>query len=260
MPDELRAVFDEDAELYDRARPGYPDALFDDLFELAGIGAGSRVLEIGCGTGQATIALAERGCAVVAVELGANLATVAARNLDAFPNAQVVVGAFEEWPLPEEPFDAVVAFTAFHWIEPTVGVDKVAEALRPNGSFATVTTDHAAGGTDPFFVDVQDCYERWDPTTPPGLRLVHADDIVPTAAPDPNGRFGAAQLRRYETDIAYTTARYQDVIRTYSPTRALDDERRGGLLGCIGSLIDSRYGGLIVKRYLRVLRVARRTR
>ncbi len=108
--------------------------------------------------------------------------------------------------------------------------------------------------------DVQDCYEKWDPTTPPGLRLVHADDIVPTAAPDPNGRFGAAQLRRYDTDIAYTTARYLEVIGTYSPTRALGDERRDGLLSCIGSLIDSRYGGLVVKRYLRQLRVARRAR
>jgi SAM-dependent methyltransferase len=259
MSDELRAVFDEDAELYDRARPGYPDALYDDLFVLAGIGAGSRVLEIGCGTGQATVALAERGCHVVAVELGANLAAVAARNLAAFPDAQVVVDTFEAWPLPDEPFDAVVAFTAFHWVEPSFGVEKVADALRPNGAFAIITTDHAAGGTDSFFVDVQDCYERFDPDTPPGgLRLAHADDIVPTAAPDPAGRFGAAQLRRYETDIAYTTARYLDVIRTYSPTRALDDERRNGLLTCMGSLIDSRYGGLVVKRYLRQLRVVHR--
>lgn len=260
MPDDLRAIFDEDAELYDRARPGYPDALFDDLFVLAGIGAGSRVLEIGCGTGQATVPFAGRGCVVVAVELGAHLAAVAARNVAAFPNAQVVVDAFEDWQLPEEPFDAVVAFTSFHWVDPTVGIDKVARALRPDGAFATITTDHVAGGTDPFFVDSQDCYERWDPVTPPGLRLEHADDIVPHAAPDPSGRFGASQLRRYETDIAYSTARYLDVIRTYSPTRALDEERRSGLLTCIGSLIDSRYGGLIVKRYLRELSVAHRQR
>jgi SAM-dependent methyltransferase len=259
VPDDLRAIFDEDAELYDRARPGYPDALFDDLFALAGIRAGSRVLEIGCGTGQATVPLAERGC-VVAVELGTNLAAVATRNLAAFPNARVVVSSFEDWLLPEEPFDAVVAFTAFHWIDPMVGVDKVAGALKPDGAFATITTDHVAGGTDPFFVDVQECYERWDPDTPPGLRLEHADDIVPTAAPDPRGRFGVSQVRRYETDIAYTTARYLDVIRTYSPTRALDDARRNGLLTCIGSLIDARYGGLIVKRYLRQLRVAHRRR
>jgi SAM-dependent methyltransferase len=251
VPDDLRAIFDEDAELYDRARPGYPDALFDDLFALGGIGPGSRVLEIGCGTGQATVTLAERGCVVVAVELGANLAP--------YPNASVVVSAFEDWPLPEAPFDAVVAFTAFHWVDPAVGIEKVADALRPGGTFATITTDHAAGGTEAFFVDVQDCYERWDPDTPPGLRLQAAADIEPTIVEDATGRFGAAELHRYETDIAYSTAQYVDVIRTYSPTRALDDARRNGLLACIGSLIDSRYGGLIVKRYLRQLRVAHRT-
>jgi hypothetical protein len=63
-----RGTFDQAADLYDRARPGYPRALFDDLAELTGVGAGSRVLEIGPGTGQATLPLAERGCRVVAVE------------------------------------------------------------------------------------------------------------------------------------------------------------------------------------------------
>lgn len=59
-PDESRRArlartFDEDAELYDRARPGYPPALYDDLAELAGARSGSRVLKVGCGTGQATV-------------------------------------------------------------------------------------------------------------------------------------------------------------------------------------------------------------
>jgi SAM-dependent methyltransferase len=254
----LREIFDEDAERYDRARPGYPEALIDDLFVLAGIGSGSRVLEIGCGTGQATVPLARRGCSVVAVELGARLAVVAARNLAPYPNAQVVVDTFEDWPPPDEPFDAVVAFSSFHWIDVHVGLARVADALRPGGSFATIDTDHVAGGTDPFFVDVQECYERFDPTTPPGLRLSRADDVVYSADPDPEGRLGAAHIRRYETDLAYTTATYLDVLQTYSVTRALDDGERAGLLTCIGSLIDERYGGLIVKRYLRTMRVSRR--
>ena len=49
-----RSIFDQAAELYDRARPRYPPALFDDLAGLAGIGAGVRVLEVSPGTGQAT--------------------------------------------------------------------------------------------------------------------------------------------------------------------------------------------------------------
>src|SRR4029450_9212770 len=91
----LRVTFDEDAERYDRARPGYPSAVFDDLAELAGIGPGCRVLEIGCGTGQATVPLAERGCQIVAVELGAGLAAVARRNLARFPDVPVITAAVE---------------------------------------------------------------------------------------------------------------------------------------------------------------------
>ncbi|HXY94186.1 MAG TPA: class I SAM-dependent methyltransferase [Acidimicrobiia bacterium] len=256
---ELRAIFDEDAERYDRARPRYPDALFDDLAELAGLQRGSRVLEIGCGTGQATVPLARRGCAIVAVELGPHLAAVARRALADFRDVEVVVATFEDWPLPSEPFDAVVAFTSFHWVDAAVGLAKVADALRPGGAFVTVMADHVAGGTAPFFVEVQDCYERWDPDTPPGLRLTPADAVADDVAPDPGGRFGPAAFRRYEADVAYTTDAYLDVLLTYSGHRALDDERRAGLLACIASLIDTRYGGLIVKRYLWRLDVRHRT-
>ena len=94
----LRATFAEDAERYDRARPGYPAAMYDDLVAMTGIGPGSRVLEIGCGTGQATVPLARLGCQIVAVELGAELAELARRNLAAFPDVEVVTAAFESWP------------------------------------------------------------------------------------------------------------------------------------------------------------------
>ncbi|MER5895917.1 methyltransferase domain-containing protein, partial [Streptomyces sp. NPDC001876] len=73
----LGGIFDEDAELYDRARPGYPPELYDGLAELAGARPGSRVLEVGCGTGQATVPLAGRGCRITAVEAGARMAAVA---------------------------------------------------------------------------------------------------------------------------------------------------------------------------------------
>ena len=77
----LRAGFDEAAETYQRTRPVCPPQLFDDLVRLAGLAPGDRVADIGCGTGQATVPLAERGMAVTAVELGAGLAAVARRRL-----------------------------------------------------------------------------------------------------------------------------------------------------------------------------------
>ncbi|MGA6154349.1 class I SAM-dependent methyltransferase [Stenotrophomonas sp. NPDC087984] len=264
-PDETRRVrlsriFDEDAELYDRARPGYPPELFDDLMEVAGTGPGCRVLEVGAGTGKATLPLAERGCRITAVELGADMAAVARRNLAGFEAVEIVTADFETWPLPEEPFDAVVSATAFHWIDPAVRMAKAADALRPGGALAVVATQHVAGGSEEFFVEVQDCYEHFDPATPPGLRLPAAADVDTSDHADEvarSGRFGPVDFRRYEWDLTYTTAEYLAVLRTYSGHRALPPWAREGLLECIAGLIDRRYGGRVTKRYLTELRVSR---
>jgi SAM-dependent methyltransferase len=255
--EDLRTTFDTQAERYARARPGYPASLFDDLAALANLRAGARVLEIGCGTGQATVPLAERGYHVVAIELGAALAAVARRNLARFASVEVHVTAFEDWPLATQPFDLVLCATAFHWLDPQVRLRKAAAALRPGGALAVITTEHVAGGTEPFFVDAQGCYERWDPATPPGLRLQPADEIPSMSDElDRSGWFEPTIVRRYAWDQPYTTRTYLDVLLTYSGHLALESEARAGLLGCIARVIDTRYGGRIAKRYLNLLHVA----
>jgi SAM-dependent methyltransferase len=257
----LRATFDEDSELYDRARPGYPATLFADLAALADVGPGCRVMEIGCGTGQATLPLAERGCEITCIELGPNLAAIARRKLAGFPSVRVVVSAFEDWPLPAEPFDVVFAATAFHWLDPAVRVGKAADALRPGGTLATVSTHHVAGGDTELFAQVQACYERWDPSTPIGLRLQPATAIPRDSEElDQSGRFGPATFRRYEWDQAYSTSAYLETLMTYSGHRALAPEARTNLLACIAHFIESRNGGRITKRYMTELRTARRRR
>jgi SAM-dependent methyltransferase len=255
--EQLRATFTEDAELYDRARPGYPDQMYTDLSELATLGPGSQVLEIGCGTGQATVPLAAIGCRVTAVELGSEMAAVARRNLAAYPRAQVVVSAFEDWPLPTEPFDLVFAATAFHWLDPAVRAVKAADALRLSGVLAVVSTHHIKGGSEKFFAETQPLYEHFDPSTPPGLRLSAAADIASDDAEIvASGRFAPAVIRRYEWDLSYSTQQYLDVLRTYSGTRAMPASAREGLLSGIADLIDTRYGGSIIKRYMTELMTA----
>ena len=258
----LRETFNEDAERYDRARPRYPAPMFDDL-AAGGVPPGARVLEIGCGTGQATVSLAERGYRVVAVELGADMAAVARRNLAGFDAVEVVTAAFEEWPLPGEPFDVVFSATAFHWVDPAVRVSKSADALRPGGLLATVATHHIAGGTwtDTFCAEVQECYERYDPATPPGLRMEAARDIPQDDRElTSSGRFGPAGFFRYEWESPYSTAEYLDLLLTYSGHRALPEPRQSALLNALARLIDTKHGGRVVKRYLTELRVARRVR
>ncbi|MFC8125125.1 class I SAM-dependent methyltransferase [Streptomyces sp. NPDC057302] len=251
----LRGVFDGDAELYDRVRPRYPAGLVDELVRQAQLGSGSRVLEVAPGTGQLTVPLARTGSALTAVELGPALAAVARRNLANWPLAHVEVDEFEAWPLPAEPYDLVVCATAFHWLDPAVRVPKMRQALRPGGTLAIVTTEHVAGGSAEFWVEVQGCYERWDPdATEPGLRLTPESELrTDTGELERTDGLGPVVVRRFARDITYTADQYIDVLRTYSGHRALDDHTREGLLGCVRELIDGTYGGSISKRYLHEL-------
>jgi SAM-dependent methyltransferase len=255
---QLRATFNAVAELYDRVRPTYPSRLITDLVCLCGLGPHSRVLEIGPGTGQLTPALAAHGCSIEAVELGLDLAVIARANLASFPRVHVSIAAFEQWPRPPDPFDIAVAATSFHWIDPQIRVAKSAAALRPGGALATIATRHVAGGTADFFAEVQTCYRRWDPSTPADLQLPTPKNIEFDRETDGFNEFEPAIFRRYEQEVEYSTSTYADILRTYSATQVLPPSVREGLLDCITTLINQRYDGIVVKRYLFELRVARR--
>jgi SAM-dependent methyltransferase len=254
----LRATFDTAAERYERVRPRYPAGLFDDLASLARLEAGSRVLEVGCGTGQATRHLSERGYLVTALELGADLAAVAAARFADVPNVEVVRADFEAWPLPAEPFDAVLFATSFHWLDPAMRAARAAAAVRPGGAVATIRTHHVAGGTHAFFDDAQDCYLRWDPESEMRVYLTPAAEIAvhSEGLDGADGLFPPA-LRRHEWEETYTREAYIELLLTYSGHIALEPPNQAGLLDCIGRLIDERYGGSIAKRYLFELFVAR---
>ena len=129
-------VFDEIAAEYDRHRPAYPDNLIDQACQVAGIGSGDRVLEVGCGSGQLTRALLARGLHVTAVEPGQNLIALARRNLDGAGAVEFVNAQFEDAPLPREQFQAVFSASAFHWVDPEVSWQKAADVLVPGGTLA----------------------------------------------------------------------------------------------------------------------------
>jgi len=113
----LRATSDAVATKYADARATYPEEVFDALVAATGIGPGSRLLEVGCGPGTATLPLARLGCRTTAVELGAGLAAEARRRLAAYPDVDVVTGSFETWPWGERSFDLVHAATAWQWVD-----------------------------------------------------------------------------------------------------------------------------------------------
>jgi SAM-dependent methyltransferase len=255
----LRTTFEEVPELYDRARPIYPPELFDDLVAYAGLDAGSRVLEIGCGTGQATIPLAEHGLEVVCVELGAGLAAVARRKLASFPRVEVVNAVFEDWEAEEASFDAAVAFTAFHWVDPEVKYAKPARLLRPGGTLAVAETDHVVvEGGDPFWAEVQADYDAVVPSEEnrPPPRPEKVRDL--RAELDETGLFGDVEVRRYLADVTYSAEEYLGVLDTYSPNRAMEPAKRERLFELIRRRIEVHPGGRVRKTYLFTLNLAKR--
>jgi SAM-dependent methyltransferase len=250
-----RASFDDIADIYARARPGYPAEIIAELATLAGIRPGSRLLEIGCGTGQLTVPLLDLGATVSAVELGRRLAKIAATKTGS--RAEIVVADFDTWSGPRESFDVVVSATAFHWLDPETRLSRIAALLRPGGALATIATYHVFGGTEAFFAQAQrECYPYWHPTVDPDEPRPKPEEIGFDRDLERGGLFGPIAFRRRTWDADYTTADYVDLLRTYSTTLALPPRTRHGFLHHIGAIVDREHGGRITKRYMTELRVA----
>jgi ubiquinone/menaquinone biosynthesis C-methylase UbiE len=132
-------VFDEVAAEYDRIRPMYPDELVDRACQVAGIGDGDRVLEIGCGSGQLTRSLAARGLRVTALEPGPNLMALARQNLAGAGAVEFMSARFEDASCPHEHFRAVFSASALHWVDPRVSWRKIADVLVPGGTLALLS-------------------------------------------------------------------------------------------------------------------------
>jgi SAM-dependent methyltransferase len=267
----LRGTFDEVPELYERARPGYPVDVMDDLVALAQLSPEARIVEIGCGTGQATVPLAERGYAITCVELGARLAALARSKLAQFPGVDVVTADFETWQPARRDYDAVVAFSSFHWLAPETRYLKAEQLLRDRGKLAFVSTAHVLPPDgDPFFVDVQEDYEAVvpdDPATRAGVAgpphpdaMTHLSDTTVRAELEASGVFREPACRQYLWNVTYTADEYVAVLDTYSGHRALDAETREQLFARILRRIEARPNSTVSKTYLALLYVAEQIR
>jgi ubiquinone/menaquinone biosynthesis C-methylase UbiE len=245
MPDSrLKTTFNRAALLYEEIRPGYPDELIKDIVDLSGISSHGKILEIGCGTGQATRAFAAFGHEMLCIDIGPGLIDIAKERFREFPNVTFLVCAFEEWK-PDQNFDLLISATAFRWIDPEVRYIKAWNVLNPDGALATFSNRHVRW--EGFFVEVQEVYRKYAPQ----LCVVPLpDQQPPPPSPEPGvERFLEPVQRTYPWAQEYSSEQYVKLLGTYSDHLALPESNREPLFKGIKDLIDEKYGGAIMKHY-----------
>lgn len=258
---ELGATFDGVADGYD-ARPPYPTEIYTLLVERCGLGPGTRVLEIGPATGLATMPLLELGARVTAVEPGAALGQRLRARAAGLP-LEVVGASFETAELPTASFDLVAAATSFHWVDPTIGLAKVAGHLRAGGWLAlwwNVFGD--ASRPDPFERAVGRVLDELAPD-------LHYDPFVGTKpyaldAParieeiDATGAFGPVEHHVVAWDGHHDALGIRRLFATYSPWLALPETQRNATLDALERVAREDFGDVVVRPYLTSLFLAQR--
>jgi SAM-dependent methyltransferase len=276
---EARTVFEGVASLYDAARPGYPPDAITDLTARCHLGPTIRLLEVGCGTGQATRDLARSGASIHCLEPGAALAGLARRNLSASANVRVTNTTLEDAADEPGAYDAILSATAFHWIDPHLSFAKASGLLRPGGWLALMTNAHGSDGThtqEPMAGAIRDLHRQfareigsWTFASLADIRrrAEAGGDIAAVwsrverklAEPPPVSQlFDPPVVSTYPWLATYDRQGYLAMLASQSSYALMEPGRREPLLRGIGALIDEHLGGTITKQYVTILAVAQR--
>lgn len=131
--------FSRGADAYERGRPGYPRGAVAWLCEALGVAAGSRVLDIGAGTGKLAGLVRElSGADVIAVEPVAEMREIAAAH-----GLPVLDGTAEALGVASASVDAIVCGEAFHWFDGLRTLAELARVLRPGSGVGLLWNVHA---------------------------------------------------------------------------------------------------------------------
>ncbi|HUG64659.1 MAG TPA: class I SAM-dependent methyltransferase [Gaiellaceae bacterium] len=255
-----RRFFGSDPEMYDAVRPGHPDGVYDIVRARCNLTPGSKVLEIGPGTGQATRRLLELGAdLLVAIEPDPALAEYL---LDALGSrVDVRVTTLEDAELEPAEYDLAVAASSFHWVEEALALAKLRPAMRSGGSIAIWWTsfgdemrpDAFSLALDPLFEDIPH-----GPSGPTEGRPSFARDVERRLAAMDAAGFEDAEHAELRWRNAWDTAGIRGLYSTFSPLSALEPARREAFLDEVAQIADTEFGGRVEKPLVTSVYTARK--
>lgn len=250
--------FDAVPDAYDAARPGYPAALYRDLKKICDLDSGTRTLEIGCGTGQATRDLAPEVASILALEPGKGLAKKARERLSQFQNVEVLQTTFKDFEGETGTFDLLISATAFHWVDPDIGFTRAVELLRSGGWLALWWTSyHDPDEDDLFGEEASPLFGAYRNSGDFGTNYgLSSEDRV--ADFEESGAFGPVETRRYRWKGHHSAEEVRMLISTYSNMQALEEWERLRILDVIEEIATEKFGGQVARPYVTALYAAQK--
>jgi SAM-dependent methyltransferase len=244
------------AELYDRFRPDYPPEVLDAV--AASVPGARDVVEIGCGTGKATVGLARRGLSVIGVEADEAMAAVAQRNLATYPSASVVVCPFEDWDGAAGSADIVAAAQSWSWVDRDVSIPTVRRVLRRPGALAVFSNTPRPDDTE-LRSELDAVYERVAPSLVQTSGMTRWSkgpaEFERWQAELAASGFGGFEIRRYDWARRLRTDEHAALLETQSDHRVLPAEDFEALRAGLSAVIDD-HGGSFTFAYQAVLMLA----
>ena len=242
--EQRRLSYDKIVAEYDAYRPGYPVECLDYLVAHYGLNPASRVLEIGCGTGQFTGLLGAFGCTVDALDASAGMITFA-QDKHPLPNVQFYASSFEDFAVSGNLYDVIVSATAFHWVQPEARMDKTAQLLKPGGALAFLYNHYAE---DPIRLEVQAVYEAV--LALPTHKVPVLDDKHELIFKDmlQSQLFSDGMMVCFHNPVRYDTQAYLGMQSTHSYQNTLQPQQKEALMAGMREVI-IRHGGIVEVGY-----------
>lgn len=239
--DDFRKVFNRIPEEFDKWRPRYCDAVFQDVIAYASLKEDSGALEIGPGTGQATEPFLRTGCAYQAIELGEEFTAFLRERFASYKNFSVVHGDFETHSFGEETFDLVLSAATIQWIPEEIAFPKSYALLKSGGALAMMMT-HSDDWTDnpALYEAIQRVYDR-------SFRPEHRYSCYLEYSNTAKYGFGTMERREYPMTRVLTTEEYISWIGTHAEHITLEEPHRSAYFEGIRQAINSFGGSITVK-------------
>ncbi len=259
---ERKVVFDEFAADYDAIRPGYPEQLIEDILLLSDLENDAHILEVGCGTGQATRSFAQRDVQMTCIDISPALLAIAQEHFQGQSNLRFVQTSFEECNEDEGTFDLILSATSWHWIDPDVRYQKAAHLLKPDGRLVVLANLYPQPYSVGFFKRAQDVYSEVVPEWgPPASTATTMDNIRKSVDEmEASGIFHNIIVCEEDWEQIYSRDEYCQLLSTYSDHHRLGKEQLSRLLTGLGTIIDEEYGGQVVRPYTSVAYIGKLVR